>query len=138
MATAPAPRSPDEPPPGEPDPPPEQYPDMVLLVNGAPHELWIGELSGRDISVLRRWTGKSLQMLALELATGQGDLDVFAAYLFLARRQRGETDLKYDDVLDGLHYKDETEYLTLGEDRDRIVELYPDGPPEAPGAAPGG
>jgi hypothetical protein len=75
---------------------------IALRIDGSVHTVHVGELCALDAKDLRRQSGLSLAA-TLKAAQEDPDLDVVAALVWLARRQRGE-DVTFDDVAGELGY----------------------------------
>lgn len=84
-----------------------------VRVDGTDHVLRPNEVTARQAGMLRRETGFSFRRLMVE-AENDPDLDVIAAFVWLARLQAGE-DVSYATVADALGYESEIEELTAGD-----------------------
>lgn len=82
---------------------------ITVLVDGETYTLHPGELSALDSAALRRETGMSVRLL-LEAAGKDPDLDVVAAIVWLARRQRGDS-VSFDEVAAAIGYDTKVEAL---------------------------
>lgn len=98
---------------------------MRLTVEGKAYDLEREAMNIALIKECRAATGYAPMTLANMFGRGEGDLDVLAAFIWLARRQAGEK-VKLADVEQALSYETEVtiEYVTEGTS---------DADPEAPG-----
>jgi len=71
---------------------------FVIDVGGAQYRLDLEAVSVRAARKLERAIGRSFVDWSTTLASGQTDLDVLIAMVWLARYQSGETGLEFDDV----------------------------------------
>lgn len=75
---------------------------VAISVDGVTYTLRVDELSALDTRALRSETGHSLRKV-LVAAQEDPDIDVIAALVWLARRQKGET-VSFELVAEGIGY----------------------------------
>lgn len=81
---------------------------IAVTIAGRKYQVTAGEVCAADVSALRKATGYSFAGLIRE-ATGDPDIDVFAAIAWLARRADGERTLSFEEVARDITYDDITE-----------------------------
>lgn len=78
-------------------------PGVQIEYDGRTYVIRQSDLTPRDVVALRKETGFAGWLGLLETADSGFDLDVLAAFLWLARRHDGD-DVSYESVLDGMSY----------------------------------
>lgn len=82
----------------------DNSPGMKIEYDGRTYIIRESDLTPRDVAALRRETGFA-GWLGLSTEAQRGfDLDVLAAYVWLARRMDGEVGITFDSVLDEMAY----------------------------------
>lgn len=81
----------------------ETAPDIVVKVDGTDYAVRADEISAVDASLLRRQTGMSVRAV-MQAADDDPDIDIVAALVWLARRQAGETGVRFEDVAAEITY----------------------------------
>lgn len=94
---------------------------VKVTTAGVVYEIHFGELSGLDVRALRKQTGYTTFNLLQLVFDGQTDVDVFAAFVWLARRAGGERELTYEDVAGSVRWGEKN---TI-----EFVDAVPDAPP---------
>jgi len=79
---------------------------MAIAINGKPYSLNPMDLSSNDVAALRQATGMSLRRV-FELAETDPDIDVIAAFVWMARRAAGERNLRFESVASEIGYDSE-------------------------------
>lgn len=87
---------------------------IAITVDGVRYEVAELDLRAPDIRELRKETGMSFMRL-VETFEADPDLDLVAAFLWLARRSNGEPSLRYADVANGMGYSSDFEFERVGE-----------------------
>lgn len=97
---------------------------VVLTVDDDDYTLRFGELTARDVRELREH-GLTVSDVLTGVQSVVGSLDLFAAAVWLARRQAGE-DVDFDKVIDGLRL--DQVVASRDEDDAEPAEDFPDPP----------
>jgi hypothetical protein len=84
---------------------PESEPDMTVTFLDVAYPLRFGEMTPLDVDALEKATGRTIMALQQVLASGEADINSFAALMWLSRRQTGEKTLAYDDVAGSFNYR---------------------------------
>lgn len=76
---------------------------LTLRVDGVEYTVRQGDLNSLDVAALRRETGMSFRALMGTFAADP-DVDLVAAFVWLARRIKGERQLEYAEVAEEIGY----------------------------------
>lgn len=108
----------------------------IILIEGEKFVFRMGDLTASDVRELRKQSGMGIpEMVAqaeLSPGTSMWDIDSSAALIWMARRQAGERDLKFDEVADTLRLDQVIEIRH--EDTPEPAEEFPD-PPDSGGSS---
>lgn len=76
--------------------------ELVIIVDGDRHVFCPDALTARQIGECRRQVGRTVRSL-LDEVSSDADIDTLAAFVWLAKLQRGEQ-IKYETVADAIGY----------------------------------
>lgn len=81
----------------------EERAGLRLIFKGTTYDIFLGDLTGRDVKDFRAQVGRSPVHAFSEAPTTGMDLDVIAGFVWLAKRRRSPK-TTYDDILDEINY----------------------------------